>query len=160
MKPERKLPSAGRSCPPGALERVVPGCPSCLQKTIVGNCHNGLKDSKMKKHKCNLDLLWFHVNEAKEELESLLRDIRCAQGEKPEGDDMCLLPPQGFTEEHLAGSLSHAYHHLNFAWNGRNKTMLEADSHFSRNEKFPRHFVRYWPRTAQNKRQKSSQGLW
>ncbi len=114
----------------------------------------------MKKHKCNLDLLWFHVNEAKEELESLLRDIRCAQGEKPEGDDRCLLPPQGFTEEHLTGSLSHAYHHLNFAWNGRNKTMLEADSHFFRNEKFPRHFVRYWPRTAQTKRQKQSQGAW
>jgi hypothetical protein len=73
---------------------------------------------------------------------------------------MCLLPPQGFTEEHLAGSLSHAYHHLNFAWNGRNKTMFEADSHFSRNEKFPRHFVRYWPRTAQTKLQKQSQGVW
>ncbi|MBR4189218.1 MAG: hypothetical protein IKQ55_04575 [Kiritimatiellae bacterium] len=35
-------PSAGRSCPPGALEKVVPSCPSCLPKKIVSNCHNCL----------------------------------------------------------------------------------------------------------------------
>ena len=34
-------------------------------------------------------------------------------------------------------SLEHAYHHLNFAWNGRFKTMREADAQFDRNEKFP-----------------------
>ena len=86
MKPDQKLLSAGRSCPPGTLEKVVPSCPSCLPKQL---------------------------------------------------SEIVVI-----------------------VWNGRNKTMLEADSHFSRNEKFPRHFVRYWPRTAQTKRQKQSQGVW
>lgn len=103
----------------------------------------------------NLDLLRFHVTEAKQELESLLLEIRLAQGEKPAEGGAAFRGPGEFREGRLAASLGHAYHHLNFAWNGRNKTMAEADSQFSRNEKFPRHFVRYWPRTALNGRQKA-----
>ena len=36
----------------------------------------------------------------------------------------------------LAVSLEHAYHHLNFAWNGRYKALREAEAPFGRNEKF------------------------
>lgn len=111
----------------------------------------------MKRRRCklNLDLLRFHVTEAKQELEFLLLEIRLAQGEKPAEGGAAFCEPREFREGRLAASLGHAYHHLNFAWNGRNKTMAEADSQFSRNEKFPRHFVRYWPRTALNGRQKA-----
>ena len=53
----------------------------------------------------------------------------------------------------LAASLEHAYHYLNFAWNGRFKTMREADVQFDRNEKFPRPrdkcgwFAKFWPKS-------------
>jgi hypothetical protein len=53
----------------------------------------------------------------------------------------------------LAASLEHVYHHLNFAWNGRFKTMQEADAQFDRNEKFPRSgdiggwFSKFWPKS-------------
>ena len=53
-------------------------------------------------------------------------------------------------EGRLCAGLAHAYHHMNFAWNGRKKTMVEADSKFSLNENFPRPsesgfcFNRYW----------------
>lgn len=103
---------------------------------------------QIKKHGCNLDLLRFHVTEAKDELESLLSKIKNAQGEELSKAERRILVPDEFGEWFLSGSLAHAYHHLNFAWNGRNKTMAEADAQFSRNEKFPRHFDRYWPRTA------------
>ncbi len=54
----------------------------------------------------------------------------------------------------VTASLEHAYHHLNFAWNGRFKTMLEADAQFGRNERFPRPhgavgwFAKFWPKMA------------
>ena len=44
---------------------------------------------------------------------------------------------------------------MNFAWNGRNKTMAEADDQFSKNENFPRpseagwDFYRYWSKKCQ-----------
>ena len=56
----------------------------------------------------------------------------------------------GCDEGRLCAGLAHAYHHLNFAWNGRKKTMAEADAQFSLNENFPRPsesgfcFNRYW----------------
>lgn len=104
--------------------------------------------------KLNLELLRFHVAEAKQELECLLLEIRRAQGEKLSEEETGCCWAVEFGESRLSASLGHAYHHLNFAWNGRNKSMAAADSQFSRNEKFPRHFVRYWPRTALNGRQK------
>ena len=42
---------------------------------------------------------------------------------------------------------------LNFAWNGRFKTMREADAQFARNEKFPHPrekcdwFAKFWPKS-------------
>ena len=54
-------------------------------------------------------------------------------------------------------SLAHAYHHMNFAWNVRNKTTKEADRNFDRDEKFPRptgrfdSFARFWPKSLMRK---------
>ena len=87
----------------------------------------------------NLDLLEFHVREAAQELDLLLDAIQYAKdGTRREGavgDEPLYWP---LREETLAASLEHAYHHLNFAWNGRFKTMQEADAQFDQNEKFPR----------------------
>ena len=102
----------------------------------------------------NLDLLEFHVREAAQELDLLLDAIQYAKdGTRREGavgDEPLHWPLQ---EEALAASLEHAYHHLNFAWNGRFKTMREADAQFDRNEKFPRPrdkcgwFAKFWPKS-------------
>ena len=93
------------------------------------------------KKSLNLDLLEFHVREAVQELDLLLDAIQYAKdGTRREGavgDEPLHWP---LREETFAGSLEHAYHHLNFAWNGRFKTMREADAQFGRNEKFPRPF--------------------
>ena len=93
----------------------------------------------MLKRSLNLDLLEFHVREAAQELDLLLDSIQYARDgtlrEGAVGDEPLRWPLQ---EGALAASLEHAYHHLNFAWNGRFKTMREADTQFDRNEKFPR----------------------
>ena len=68
----------------------------------------------------NLDLLEFHVREATQELDLLQDAIQYAKdGTRREGDvgDEPLRWP--LREGALAASLEHAYHHLNFAWNGR-----------------------------------------
>ncbi len=106
------------------------------------------------KKSLNLDLLEFHIREAAQELDLLLDAIQyekdgtrreCAVGDEP------LHWP--LREEALAASLEHAYHHLNFAWNGRFKTILEADAQFDWNEKFPRPrdtggwFAKFWPKS-------------
>ena len=101
----------------------------------------------------NLDLLEFHVREAAQELDLLQDAIQYAKDgtlrEGAVGDEPLHWP---LREEALAGSLEHAYHHLNFAWNGRFKTMQEADAQFGRNEKFPRpqgtvgRFGKFWPK--------------
>ena len=106
------------------------------------------------KKSLNLDLLEFHVREAAQELDLLLDAIQYAKdGTRRDGtvgDEPLYWP---FREETLAASLEHAYHHLNFAWNGRFKTMREADAHFARNEKFPRPrdrcgwFAKFWPKS-------------
>ena len=108
----------------------------------------------MAKKSLDLDLLEFHVREAAQELGLLLDAIQYAKdGTRREGavgDEPLHWPLQ---EDALAASLEHAYHHLNFAWNGRFKTMQEADAQFSRNEKFPRPFgpikwfAKFWPKT-------------
>ena len=75
----------------------------------------------------NLDLLEFHVREAAQELDLLLDAIQYAKdGTRRKGtvgDEPLYWPLE---EGALAASLEHAYHHLNFAWNGRFKTMQDA----------------------------------
>ena len=115
----------------------------------------------MLKRLLNLDLLEFHVREAAQELDLLLDSIQYARdGTRREGtvgDEPLRWP---LREGALAASVEHAYHHLNFAWNGRFKTMREADAQFDWNEKFPRPhgtggwFVKFWPRSLIRKRQR------
>ena len=115
----------------------------------------------MVKRSLSLDLLEFHVREAAQELDLLLDAIQYAKdGTRRDGavgDEPLHWPLQ---EEALAASLEHAYHHLNFAWNGRFKTMRDADAQFGRNEKFPRPrgavgwFAKFWPKTLIRKRQR------
>ena len=103
------------------------------------------------KKSLNLDLLEFHIREAAQELDLLMDAIQPAKdGTRREGavgdEPLYRLLQEGA----LAASLEHAYHHLNFAWNGRFKTMQEADAQFDRNEKFPRPsgtikwFAKFW----------------
>jgi hypothetical protein len=66
--------------------------------------------------KLNLELLRFHVAEAKQELECLLLEIRRAQGEKLSEEERNSCWDVEFRESRLSASLEHAYHHLNFAW--------------------------------------------
>ena len=109
----------------------------------------------------NLDLLEFHVREATQELDLLQDAIQYAKdGTRREGavgDEPLHWP---LREGALAASLEHAYHHLNFAWNGRFKTMQEADAQFNRNEKFPRPhgavgwFARFWRKSLIRKRRR------
>ena len=106
------------------------------------------------KRSLNLDLLEFHVREAAQELDLLLDAIQYAKdGTRREGtvgDEPLRWP---WREGALAASLEHAYHHLNFAWNGRFKTTREADAQFDWNEKFPRPrekcdwFAKFWPKS-------------
>ena len=101
----------------------------------------------------NFELLEFHVNEAMQELETLIDSVRQAKDSARCEDKCSNLLHWPLTEGALAVSLEHAYHHLNFAWNGRFKTVEEADAQFDRNEKFPRpsgpfrHFERFWPKS-------------
>ena len=115
------------------------------------------------KKSLNLDLLEFHVREAAQELDLLLDAIQYAQdGMRREGtvrlgDEPLYWP---LREGALAASLEHAYHHLNFAWNGRFKTMREADAQFDRNEKFPYPhgavgwFAKFWSKSLIRKRKR------
>lgn len=108
----------------------------------------------MLKRLLNLELLEFHVREAAQELDLLLDSIQYAKGgtrrKGAVGDEPLYWPMR---ECALAASLEHAYHHLNFTWNGRLKTMREADAQFGRNEKFPRpqeavgRFGKFWPKS-------------
>lgn len=111
------------------------------------------------KKKLNYELLEFHVREAAGELDSLLRRIQFMLGRQDEDGQLQTDAFGPLTEAGFAVSLEHAYHHLNFAWNGRFKTMHEADAQFARNEKFPRScdmhgwFAKFWPKTIiKNKR--------
>ena len=111
------------------------------------------------KRSLNLDLLEFHVREATQELYLLQDAIQYAKdGTRREGavgDEPSHWP---LWEGALAASLEHAYHHLNFAWNGRFKAMREADAQFDWNEKFPRPhgavgwFVKFWTKSLIRKR--------
>ena len=109
------------------------------------------------KKSLNLDLLEFHVREAAQELETLLDSIRQAKDSARCEARCSNLLHWPFMEGAFSVSLEHAYHHLNFAWNGRFKTMEGADAQFARNEKFPRpsgpsrHFERFWPKSLLKK---------
>lgn len=113
----------------------------------------------MAKKSLNLDLLEFHVREAAQELDLLLDAVQYARDgtrrEGAAGDEPLHWP---LREGALAASLEHAYHHLNFAWNGRFKTMREADAQFDRNEKFPYPhgavgwFAKFWSKSLIRKR--------
>ena len=97
----------------------------------------------------NYDLLLFHVREASQELDMLLLRIKKMLGglEEPlsEADEAILsVYHRPLEEAGLKVSLEHAYHHLNFAWNVRNKETKDADKHFDRDEKFPKAFTRFW----------------
>ena len=119
----------------------------------------------MLKRSLNLDLLEFHVREAAQELDLLLDAIQYAKERTRRkgavGDEPLHWPLQ---EGALAVSLEHAYHHLNFAWNGRFKTMREADAQSDRNERFtcPREkcgwFAKFWPKTLIRKSKRKSGG--
>ena len=106
----------------------------------------------------NLDLVEFHVREAAQELDRLLDAIQYAKDEAQQKSSVGKAPLYyPLREGTFAASLEHAYHHLNFAWNARFKTMYEADAQFSRTEKFPRPkkpfdwFERFWPKSIYNK---------
>ena len=109
------------------------------------------------KNKLNYELLEFHIREAAGELDSLLSRIQFMLG-RPDKDGQPQVDAWGpLTEAGLEVSLAHAYHHMNFAWNVRNKTTDEADKHFDRDEKFPRptgrsdSFARFWPKSLMRK---------
>ena len=109
------------------------------------------------KRQLNFDLLLFHVREASQELDGLLLRIKKMLGELEEPlseEDKAILHvyDRPLEEGGLKVSLEHVYHHLNFAWNVRYKNTENADSHFDRDEKFPKAFTRYWPKTFLKKR--------
>ena len=77
------------------------------------------------------------MREAVQELDLLLDAVQYANdGTRREGAVGDEPLHWSLQEGALAASLEHAHHHLNFAWNGRCKTMWEADAPFGRNEKF------------------------
>jgi hypothetical protein len=69
----------------------------------------------------------FHVREAREELQRIEKQLQTARK-----------PP----EAELEVLLAHAFHHLNFAWNGRRATDAQhrnlTDANFQRWRRFPR----------------------
>ena len=111
----------------------------------------------------NYNLLMFHVREASQELDALLLRIKKMLGEfkEPLSEvDKAILHvyDQPLDEAGLEVSLEHAYHHLNFAWNVRYKDTKDADKHFDRDEKFPRAFTRFWPKSLLKKRRGQKKG--
>lgn len=80
------------------------------------------------KKSLNLDLLEFHVREAAGELDSLLSRIQFMLGRLDKAGELQVDAWGDLNEAGLEVSLAHAYHHMNFAWNVRNKTTKEADA--------------------------------
>lgn len=104
------------------------------------------------KHKKKADVIcWptveFNLVEAVRELENLLERVSDRVKQDDSGD-VTQVFDRDLTEGGLAIQLSHAYHHLNSAWNARRRPMPEADRTFHRNELWPRaaHFKKFWPR--------------
>ena len=109
------------------------------------------------KNKLNYELLEFHIREAAGELDSLLSRIQFMLGRPNKAGELQVDTRGPLNDGGLEASLAHAYHHMNFAWNVRNKTTKEADRHFDRDEKFPRptgrfdSFARFWPKSLMRK---------
>jgi len=109
------------------------------------------------KNDLNYELLEFHIREAAEELDSLLSRIQFMLGRPNKAGELQVDVWRDLNEVGLEVSLAHAYHHMNTAWNARNKATNEADKNFDRNEKFPRptglvdSFARYWPNSRSGK---------
>lgn len=105
------------------------------------------------KNKLNYELLEFHIREAAGELDSLLSRIQFMLGRLDKAGESQVDAWGNLNEAGLEVSLAHAYHHMNFAWNVRNKTTKDADRHFDRDEKFPHlsgqfdSFARFWPKS-------------
>jgi hypothetical protein len=115
------------------------------------------------KRQLNYDLLLFHVREASQELDELLLRIKKMLGKLKEPlseADKAILEFYDLPLEEVGFmvSLEHAYHHLNFAWNVRYKERKDADKHFVRDEKFPKAFTRFWPKSLLNKRRGRKKG--
>jgi hypothetical protein len=74
----------------------------------------------------NHQVILFHLREAKEELDRTIAEIASE-------------PDYGFEEYQVA--MSHLYHHLNTAWNGRDQTDEQhkkcTDVDFARFRRFP-----------------------
>ena len=108
----------------------------------------------------NLELVQFHVHEAAGELASLVAWIKEARGEPLCKMEKMMVAPYRkleLTESGIKVSLEHAYHHLNFAWNVRKKEWEDADRHFARDEKFPKDFVRFWPKSKLKRKVKGAE---
>jgi hypothetical protein len=99
----------------------------------------------------------FNLVEAVRELENLLERVSDRVKQDDSGD-VTQAFDRDLTEGGLAIQLSHAYHHLNSAWNARRRPMPEADRTFHRNELWPRaaHFKKFWPRKGVEKMKKIS----
>lgn len=112
------------------------------------------------KKSLNLELLEFHVREAAGELDSLLSRIQFMLGRPNKAGELQVDTRGPLNDGGLEASLAHAYHHMNTAWNARNKATMEAEKDFDRNEKFPRptglfdSFARYWPKSLMMKRKR------
>ena len=76
------------------------------------------------KNKLNYELLEFHIREAAGELDSLLSRIQFMLGRLDKSGDLQVDAWGDLNEAGLEVSLAHAYHHMNFAWNVRNKTTM------------------------------------
>ena len=113
------------------------------------------------KKRLNLELVQFHVHEAAGELASLVARLKEAQGKQLSRSEKIMVAPYRkleLTESAIKVSLEHAYHHLNFAWNVRKKEWEDADRHYERDEKFPKTFVRFWPKAIFQKYKKYKRG--
>ena len=108
----------------------------------------------------NVELVQFHVHEAACELFTLVARLKEAQGKQlSEAEKIMAMPYRKLelTEVGIKVSLEHAYHHLNFAWNVRKKEWEDADRHFARDEKFPKDFVRFWPKSKLKRKVKGAE---
>ena len=109
------------------------------------------------KNKLNYEILEFHIREAAGELNSLLNSIQFMLNRLEKAGELQVDARRNLNEGGLEVSLAHAYHHMNFAWNVRNKSTKEADRNFDRDEKFPRptgrfdSFARFWPKSLMRK---------
>ena len=78
------------------------------------------------KNKLNYELLEFHIREATGVLDSLLSRIQFMLGRPNKAGELYVAAWGDLNEASLEVSLAHAYHHMNTAWNARNKATNEV----------------------------------